>query len=309
MQDTKENRVLDEVQQEYISTNNLFFVKTYTAERVIEIPSNSYLIEAEYRIKQPSYLKRLGIVTLTSIIASIIIVSVLFYLLLIINRRYAEISRMERSFHGAIHDLKSPLAYVYFTLSSMEEDELDMGKKTALSQSANRVLFLSNKIQRLLKSSQNIQKIEEADKKEVLLYDMLEQIEEEIRTMYADKSIRFENKVDADYTLMVLPDLMEASIRIIIENAVKYSDSNPNVEITAIRNVSDLKIFITDKGIGINAKQLKNIFKPYYSSDKMQGNGIGLYYAQSIVKAHGGNISVTSEEGKGSTFVITIPNR
>lgn len=308
LQDIRQNKILDEVRQEHISGNSPFFTKTYTAERKIEIPDNTYLIKAEYRIKRPSYLKRLGIVTLASIIASIIIVSVLFYLLLMINRGYTEISNMKRSFHGTIHDLKSPLAYVYFTLSSMEEDEVDMSKKASLSLSANRVLFLSNKIQRLLKSSQKIQKIAETDKKEVSLYDILEHIEEEIRTMYSDKNTRFENNVDADFTMKVLPDLMEASIRIIIENAVKYSGNKPNVEITAIRNVSDLKISIADHGIGMNEQQLKNIFKPYYSSDKIQGNGIGLYYAQSIVKAHGGSISVTSEEGNGSTFVITIPN-
>ncbi len=47
---------------------------------------------------------------------------------------------------------------------------------------------------------------------------------------------------------------------------------------------------------------MKNIFKPYFTSDKVQGNGIGLYYAQSIVRAHGGNISVTSSAGKPHIF-------
>lgn len=307
LQDTRESKIIGEVSKKYIQTNSPFFIKTYTAERKIEIPDKSYVIKAEYRIKQPSYLKRLGFISVASFITSIIIIFVLFYLLLMINRRHTEISNMERSFHGAIHDLKSPLAYVFFLLSSLEDAETDMDKKASLSLSANRVNFLTDKIKRLLSSARNIQMIEETDKIDVSLYDILEQIEMEIITMFPDKKICFEYNVDADFTMRVLPDLMEAAIRIIIENAVKYSKSEPVVKISTARNIANLKICIADNGIGMNKQQLKNIFKPYYSSDKIEGNGIGLYYAQSIVKAHRGKISVTSEANKGSTFVITLP--
>lgn len=306
--DTRENKKLDEVQQEYIRTSNPFFIKTYTAERKIEIPDNSYLIRAEYRIKQPTYLKRLGIVSVVSVAASIVIVSVLFYLLFMMNRRFAEITNMERSFHGAIHDLKSPLAYVFFQLSSMEDNETDINKKASLALSASRVTYLTDKIKRLLKSAHHIQKIEKSDKKDVSLYDILEQIEMEIYTMFPEKKISFNHNVDANLTMHVLPDLIEAAIRIIIENAVKYNEDYPVIRIAAIQNTKNLQISISDNGQGMDKQQLKNIFKPYYSSDKVEGNGIGLYYAQSIVKAHKGSISVTSETGKGSTFVITIPN-
>ncbi len=309
LEDTKENRILDDIQKKHIETNSSFFIKSYTAERKIEIPNSSYLIKAEYRIKQPGYLKRMGIVTLVSFVTSLVIISVLFYLLLMLRRGYKELNNIARSFHGAIHDLKSPLAFVFLQLSLLEEDETNMTKKASLSLTADRVSFLTDKIMRLLKSAQNNDKVDESDKTEVSLYDLLEQIESEMHTMFPKKKISFKYQVNADFTMYVISDLIEASIRIIIENAVKFSGEAPVVVISAIQDVENIKISIADNGVGMSRRQMKNIFKPYFTTDTLQGNGIGLYYAQSIVKAHNGKISVKSEAGKGSEFVITLPNR
>lgn len=306
--DSKTNVKLDEAENEYNTSATKLFAKTYTAKRKVEIPGHTYIISAKYTIAPSIYLQRMTWLTIVSLLSSLVILSVMSFLLKSINEREQKANNMERSFHGAIHDLKSPLAYVFFLLSSLEEEETDMDKKSSLSLSANRVSFLTDKIKRLLTSARDIQNIEEKDKTDVPLYDILEQIEMEMRTMFPNKKIGFKNNVDADITMCVLPDLMEAAIRIIIENAVKYSDNNPVVEITALRDVNSLKIYISDNGEGMSKQQIKNIFKPYYSSDKIDGNGIGLYYAQSIVKAHGGAISVKSEPGKGSTFVISLPN-
>ncbi|MDD4799479.1 MAG: HAMP domain-containing sensor histidine kinase, partial [Proteiniphilum sp.] len=280
---------------------------TYTAERKIETPAKSYLIKVEYEIRQPGYLERLGILTIVSVIASAIIIGVLFYLIRVLRNRYDEIANMKHSFHGAIHDLKSPLAFTFFTLSSLEEDETDARKKAALSAASDRVSYLTDKIMRLLQTGRNIEKIKEKDKETVFLYDVLALIETEMRTMFPNKDIRFENSVDADLFVRAMPDLMEAAIRILIENAVKYNDDKPVIEISAVRESNTVKIAISDNGIGITEKEQKYIFEPYYTSDQKHGTGIGLNYAQRITKAHNGNISVQSAHGKGSTFIITIP--
>lgn len=308
LEDISANKILKEIRHDNNAKSTSLYVNTYIAERKIDVSSQSYLIKAEYKIGQSGYLQKLGIVAIVSIIASIVIVLVLFFLLLMINRRCDEISNMERSFHGAIHDLKSPLAYAYFQLLSLEERETDMAKKASLSIAADRVLFLTNKIMRLLKSAHNFRKIEKTDKKEVPLYEMMEQVVVEMRIMFPNKEINFINNIAADFTIRALPDLMEACLRIIVENAIKYNNDNPTVEISAIRSQDDIKITISDNGTGMTGQQMKNIFKPYYSSDKVNGSGIGLYYAQSIAKAHGGRITATSAVGKGSTFLVTLPN-
>ncbi len=309
LQNLRDDKILDKVDRKHVLSNSSFFVKTYTAERKIEIPSNTYLIKAEYKIKQPGYLQKMSIATIFSLIASIVTISVLFYLLLILRRKHQEVSNMERSFHGAIHDLKSPLAFVYFTLSALEEKETDMTKKTALIVMGDRTNYLTNKIMRLLKSGQNLQKISEDEKQNVFLCDELEQIEVEIKTMFPGKAIEFENDVVPDLYLCGIPDLLEAVLRILIENAVKYNSNHPFVKIKATRDENNVKIEVIDNGIGMSKQQIKHLFKPYYTSDNKNGTGIGLYYAKRIIIAHGGRISADSTPGKGSTFTINFPQK
>ena len=151
-------------------------------------------------------------------------------------------------------------------------------------------------------------KITDADKQTVYLYDVLEQIEAEMRALFPEKKIGFRNCVDAELSVRALPDLFEASIRTIIENGVKYSGSEPEITVSAEKDVDKTWITVSDNGDGIAKERIKNIFEPYYTSDNKNGTGIGLHYARSIIQAHGGIIVAQSVPGKGSSFTITIPN-
>lgn len=297
---------IDSLSNSYNLSGKLFS-KVYFAERIIANPNNRYTVRAEYRIAEQGNLRNMSFATAVSFVASLIIIIVLFLLIRSLKRRHNEMVNMERSFHGAIHDLKSPLAFVYLSLSSMEEEEANVHKKMNLTLSADRVLFLSDKIQRMMQSGRNTKKIADADKQQVYVYDILEQIETEIKAMFAEKEIQFENAIDSELAVCVLPDLFEAVLRTLIENAVKYNDNHPIVNMTATHDANFVKITIEDNGMGITKREQKKLFRPYYTSDQKGGTGIGLYYAQRIVKAHGGTISVESKPGKGSLFTITLP--
>lgn len=302
-----QDNIIDSLANSYNQSGKLFS-KTYRAERIIANPDNRYTVRVEYRIAEQGNLRNMSIASMVSFIASLIIITVLFLLIRTLKRRHNEMVTMERSFHGAIHDLKSPLAFVYLSLSSMEEEESNPHKKMNLTLSADRVLFLSDKIKHTMQSGRNIQKISDKEKQKVYVFDLVEQIETEIRAMFSDKKIQFENVISSELTVRVLPDLFEAALRTLIENAVKYNDKQPLVKIEVMHNKNSTQFRIEDNGIGIPLRQQKRLFRPYYTSDKKDGTGIGLYYAQRIVKAHGGSISVKSEEGKGSMFTITIPS-
>ena len=97
----------------------------------------------------------------------------------------------------------------------------------------------------------------------------------------------------------------------LVNNAVKYAPGSNEILIHIERLNEKVKISITDYGRGIPQKDLQNLFERFYTVNKSgnhsSGLGLGLYISSEIIKAHGGEIRVNNEVGKGSTFWFTLP--
>jgi two-component system phosphate regulon sensor histidine kinase PhoR len=98
----------------------------------------------------------------------------------------------------------------------------------------------------------------------------------------------------------------------LLDNAVKYSEDMPTVEVVIRQVKNHLEIVIIDQGIGMEKKQLNKIFQKFYriptgDIHNVKGFGLGLNYVKNIVKAHKWSIEVKSEPGKGSEFRVIIP--
>jgi signal transduction histidine kinase len=112
--------------------------------------------------------------------------------------------------------------------------------------------------------------------------------------------------VDEPYFRMVIENL--------VSNAAKYSREKANIAIHVSKTDADLILKVTDDGIGIPQEDFDKLFKLFTRLDnemslQVGGTGIGLYIDKLIVDLHGGQISVDSEVGKGSTFTVTVPLR
>ena len=97
----------------------------------------------------------------------------------------------------------------------------------------------------------------------------------------------------------------------VLDNAVKYTDENGNIDISVQQEEIFTKISITDTGKGIPLERQGTIFNRFYREPEVhdtEGVGIGLYLARKIISMQNGYITVESETGKGSTFHICLPN-
>lgn len=116
-------------------------------------------------------------------------------------------------------------------------------------------------------------------------------------------------QLDKEPLVLANPILLQIALNNIISNAFKFSNQQ-GIECSLQSNGQTVQLHIQDKGIGIPASDLSEIFKPFYSrsaQNGQQGEGMGLYMAVKIIKLLKGNITVESESGKGSLFIITLP--
>ena len=98
----------------------------------------------------------------------------------------------------------------------------------------------------------------------------------------------------------------------LLDNAVKYSDEGGSVEVAATAEGDHVVLTISDHGIGIPSSDLERVFERFYRVDKARsratgGTGLGLAIVRHVAQAHGGDVTVTSREGEGSTFRFSLP--
>jgi signal transduction histidine kinase len=117
----------------------------------------------------------------------------------------------------------------------------------------------------------------------------------------------------SDARIVIDKNAMKIVVDNLIDNALKYSPGDPEIEVKIENKNKRFVIAFTDKGIGVEQNQMKKIFKKFYRvSDNnipsVKGTGLGLYWVKEIIKSHGGNIVCISEGlNKGTTFQIELP--
>lgn len=249
---------------------------------------------------------------ISTVILALIIVFCVGYQMTVIRYKEDLLRNREISIHGTIHDLKAPLASVLLKLGFIKDGIKDKDLQDMIASSEKQIKNLANTIKTILITSKASESKLVINKEQIDVIELAKQAREQIDINYANKAhtIAIIDHRAKNTSICADKYLIENVIHNLMENAVKYSDKEPHIEVNISENERFTIISVTDHGVGIAKKYQKKIFEQFYripATHHKSGYGIGLAMVKYAVKAHGGTIKVESELGKGSIFTFTIP--
>jgi len=211
----------------------------------------------------------------------------------------------------------TPLSSLTETGIMMLEKEGQVRKLEELSQHTIDNLYtalhtISDRNEALAKFISNYRqfsRIPEPEKKEIRVSEMLDEITGLHRARCEEKGIACSIRTGPENLVVLADDVQLKQVLInLVKNAMEAVTDikKPRLEITVKRILHQVSVEVSDNGKGIRADILEKIFVPFYST-KADGSGIGLSLSKQIIRKHGGQISVKSEPGKGSTFIVSLP--
>ncbi len=223
---------------------------------------------------------------------------------------------MQKEFVANVsHELKTPLtsikSYVETLLDgAMEDHETSEKFLTVVDSEADRMTRLVKDLLQLSRLDYNREKIM---KQEINIVNIIKLAVEKMEISAKTKEQELEQLFIAeDIRVFADKDRIEQVILNILSNAIKYTGENGSIKIDIVRTIKYVKVIVEDNGMGISAAEVPKLFDRFYRVDKarsraMGGTGLGLSIAKQIVSEHGGDIEIESEEGRGTTVVITLP--
>lgn len=227
-----------------------------------------------------------------------------------------EVGEQELDFIAfAAHELRGPITVIRGYLDVLEDELKDMLQDDQhelfrrLTVSANR---LSGYINNILNTSRYDRRHLKVRLTETTVASVYDTIRDDMNLRAGAQNRMLAVNIPADLpTIAGDPASLSEVFGNLIDNAIKYSNEGGAINVTATPKGDRVEISIEDHGIGMPASVVGNLFQKFYRSHRSRetvaGTGIGLYISKAIVESHGGTISVRSEDGRGSTFTVSLP--
>jgi two-component system phosphate regulon sensor histidine kinase PhoR len=226
--------------------------------------------------------------------------------------REKHLARLRSDFISNVtHELKTPLTSI-----RMYAESLMMGRVKSASVQKEYLSVVVNESERLKRMINNILEFSKMEKGKPeyhfvnsnlasILLAVINEMNYWLETEKFDVGTELDEKIYAE----VDPEKIKQAIGNLLSNAIKYSTETKKISIRLFKETNHICIEVEDHGIGIPEDKLSRIFEEFYrieQKENISGTGLGLTVVKEIIEAHKGKISVTSEIGKGSKFIIML---
>ena len=252
-------------------------------------------------------------IILSSVAIVILLAAILIYLIRTMYRQRT-LEQMRRDFtHNITHELKTPISVAVAATDAMRNFSADADverRSRYLEMVEQQLTQLSTMVENILTVSVDGREVR-CNYTRFRLLPLLQSTTQAI-SLSQQKSVEF--GIECSDSQEVRADEMHLRqiLSTLIDNAIKYSGESVKITLRAYSEADHTVIECSDNGFGISREHQRHIFEKFYrvptgEIHHARGYGLGLYYAHKVIHQHGGEISVSSRIGKGSTFTIKLP--
>lgn len=280
-----------------------------------KLKNSSYYFGIRFPDREVQVVNQMGIWTFSSLVMVFVIIFFAYALFVIFRQR--KLSEIQKDFiNNMTHEFKTPLSTIALSAEVLRskgvyaQPERVQNYTTIIEQETVR---MRQHLERMLQ----VARLDNADmqlKKEQVDMNLL--IQETVESM---RPILEEKKASVVFVFESLRPTIQGDrhhlsniVFNVLDNAVKYANTMPEITIKTQDAGRFVQIQIQDNGIGISSDHQKKVFQKFYrvptgNVHTVKGFGLGLSYVKQVVEAHGGTISLQSEPGKGSLFILKLP--
>lgn len=225
----------------------------------------------------------------------------------------AEKTRYQQAVHFVTHEMRTPLTAIQGSSELMRRYNLNDEKRREI---AGLIHSESRRLARMIETFLNVERLSagqmELKREPFPAAEIIDACLDRARPLAGRKQIRLTCETGIAGTLVGDRELLEYAFYNLVNNAIKYSPPQTEVTVSGRRDGAHFLLSVQDQGVGMDEKEVQNIFRKFYRTRKAiasgeAGTGIGLSIVEQIVTHHGGKIEVTSSPGKGSCFTLVLP--